>query len=76
MTMKPIDTNRASTFLLLAALSWAMAVAAAEAPRPVGVVSHVKVLSDKVQDVSSLEAWKRILPHHLRRAPHHEGNPP
>jgi len=25
----------------------------------VGVVSHVKVLSDKVPDVSSLEAWKR-----------------
>jgi hypothetical protein len=24
-----------------------------------GVVSHVKVLSDKVEDVSSLEAWKR-----------------
>jgi hypothetical protein len=27
--------------------------------RPVGVVSHVKVLSDKVRDVSSMEAWKR-----------------
>ncbi|MBM4042306.1 MAG: hypothetical protein FJ290_27750, partial [Planctomycetes bacterium] len=26
---------------------------------PVGVVSHVKVLSDKVEDVSSLEAWKK-----------------
>ena len=26
---------------------------------PVGVVSHVKVTSDKVQDVSSLEAWKK-----------------
>jgi hypothetical protein len=25
----------------------------------VGVVSHVKVLSDKVEDVSSLEAWKK-----------------
>ena len=25
----------------------------------VGVVSHVKVLSDKVRDVSSMEAWKR-----------------
>ena len=24
----------------------------------VGVVSHIKVLSDKVEDVSSLEAWK------------------
>ena len=27
--------------------------------RPPGVVSHVKVLSDKVEDVSSLEAWKQ-----------------
>jgi hypothetical protein len=26
---------------------------------PVGVVSHVKVLSDKVRDVSSMAAWKR-----------------
>jgi hypothetical protein len=26
---------------------------------PVGVVSHVKVLSDKVPDVSSLEAWRK-----------------
>ena len=29
------------------------------ADKPVGVVSHVKVLSDKVPDVSSLEAWKK-----------------
>ena len=26
--------------------------------QPIGVVSHVKVLSDKVPDVSSMEAWK------------------
>src|SRR5205814_1196304 len=26
---------------------------------PAGVVCHVKVLSDKVEDVSSLEAWKK-----------------
>jgi hypothetical protein len=32
---------------------------ATTAADPVGVVSHVKVLSDKVLDVSSLEAWKR-----------------
>src|SRR5579862_7947078 len=25
----------------------------------VGIVSHIKVLSDKVEDVSSLEAWKK-----------------
>jgi hypothetical protein len=30
-----------------------------EGSGPVGVVSRVKVLSDKVPDVSSLEAWKR-----------------
>lgn len=29
------------------------------AARPVGIVSHVKVLSDKVPDVSSMEAWKQ-----------------
>ena len=33
-----------------------MAASAGDAPRPVGVVSHVKVLSDKVEDVSSLDA--------------------
>jgi hypothetical protein len=26
---------------------------------PVGVVSHIKVLSDRTEDVSSLEAWKK-----------------
>jgi len=40
-----------------------MAVSAPAAPPsgqpPVGIVSHVKVLSDKVEDVSSLEAWKK-----------------
>ncbi len=34
------------------------AIHAAEGP-PVGIVSHVKVLSDKVEDVSSLDAWRR-----------------
>ena len=29
------------------------------ASQPAGVVSNIKVLSDKVQDVSSLEAWKK-----------------
>jgi hypothetical protein len=32
---------------------------AEEASTTVGVVSHIKVLSDKVEDVSSLEAWKK-----------------
>src|SRR5687768_15520352 len=45
------------TLLVLAVLtSVARAAAGAEEP---GVVSHVKVLSDKAPDVSSLEAWKR-----------------
>ncbi len=36
------------------------AIATAQEPnRPVGVVAHVKVLSDKVEDVSSMEAWKK-----------------
>ena len=33
--------------------------AVAQPARTVGVVSHIKVLSNKVADVSSLEAWKR-----------------
>ncbi|MBI3921946.1 MAG: hypothetical protein HY318_11065 [Armatimonadetes bacterium] len=28
-------------------------------PRPVGIVSNLKVVSDKVEDVSSIEAWRR-----------------
>jgi len=48
-------------YLLLIALLAASAPCASAAeptPRP-GVVSHIKVLSDKVADVSSLEAWKQ-----------------
>ena len=44
--------------LSLVVLLLAMPAIAAE-PAPVGVVSHVKVVSDKVEDVSSLEAWKK-----------------
>lgn len=44
----------------LAVLAMATAAAMAQqANPPVGVVSNVKVLSDKVQDVSSLEDWKK-----------------
>ena len=32
---------------------------AAQAAQPVGVVSNIKVLSDKVPDVSSLDSWQR-----------------
>jgi len=39
---------------------WPRAARAGEgAAPPVGVVCHVKVLSDKVEDVSSLEAWRK-----------------
>jgi hypothetical protein len=45
----------------LAGLAFALGAAACrlEGAEAVGVVSHVKILSDKVPDVSSLEAWKR-----------------
>src|SRR5262249_43628809 len=42
--------------LLLAAV---LAASSARADDPAGVVCHVKVLSDKVPDVCSLDAWKR-----------------
>jgi hypothetical protein len=35
--------------------------AAAPEGAPVGVVSHIQVLSDRIPDVSSMEAWKRSL---------------
>src|SRR5690242_6945483 len=43
-------------FVLLAAAS---PLLANEDGELVGVVSHIKVLSDKVEDVSNLEAWKQ-----------------
>jgi hypothetical protein len=47
--------------LVVAALAAARTSADDPMPRPspVGVVSHIQVLSDKVPDVSSIEAWKR-----------------
>ena len=55
---------KASMFTTLFVLSLATTLVpvvcpAAEPAAQVGVVSHVKVLSDKVPDVSSLEAWKK-----------------
>src|SRR5258706_3336487 len=44
--------------LLLAVLGGLFTVDTLEAG-PRGVVGHVKVLSDKIEDVSSLEAWKK-----------------
>jgi hypothetical protein len=49
------DTMKA--IILILAASFAAAAEAAD--RPVGVVSHIKILSDHVADVSSLEAWKK-----------------
>lgn len=34
-----------------------------QTPRPTSVVGHVKVLSDKVPDISSMEAWKKSFIH-------------
>jgi hypothetical protein len=50
---------RAPLFAVLVVITISRHAAAAEPARPVGVVSHVKVVSDKVADVSSLEAWQR-----------------
>ena len=41
------------------ALLGSMNFALAAEPPTAGVVSHVKIVSDKVDDVTSLEAWKR-----------------
>lgn len=45
--------------LLAVALFVVIGLRAGEAPAKPGVVSHIKVVSDKVDDVSSLEAWKK-----------------
>ena len=45
------------TFGIIAAGVFLAGVAHGQ-PSPVGIVSHVKVVSDKVPDVSSMEAWK------------------
>lgn len=56
----PKSSNHFRLALITAAgalLAFSPAVSAD--PSQVGIVSHVKVLSDKVADVSSLEAWKK-----------------
>ena len=50
-----IQTVRLTAACILAA-PFSYTCFAAERP---GVVSHVKVVSDKVEDVSSLDAWKK-----------------
>jgi hypothetical protein len=47
-----------AALLLAAGILLGARPAAAAGPGPVGVVSRVKVVSDKVEDVSSLEAWQ------------------
>jgi len=56
--MRPHPSPWSIALCLALVLALPTAVAAAPAPAP-GVVSHVKVLSDKVPDVSSLDAWKQ-----------------
>jgi len=46
--------------VIAAAAAWMLgSLSAGEATGPVGIVPYVKVVSDKVEDVSSLEAWKK-----------------
>ncbi|MFB3892821.1 MAG: hypothetical protein ACE15C_12440 [Phycisphaerae bacterium] len=51
-------STRAVLAALIVTLLGAAQIAAAQATSQPAVVSNIKVLSDKVQDVSSLEAWK------------------
>ena len=44
---------------LTCTFAWSAAPAAEKPSQPVGVVSHILVLSDKCQDVSSPAAWKK-----------------
>jgi hypothetical protein len=58
--MRPVCRLLALAAVLAAGAVFSAYAGGAEASaQPVGVVSHVKVLSDKVQDVSSMEAWKK-----------------
>src|SRR5438876_12144736 len=54
-TMRQILFHSLVSLLLLAPT----AVAAPPEVSPAGVVCHIQVLSDKVPDVSSLDAWKK-----------------
>ncbi|MGO8929129.1 MAG: hypothetical protein ACLQU3_19855 [Limisphaerales bacterium] len=63
----PASPYRSAATGLLALLVWAGQASCASGqehkedapPAGPGIVSHIKVLSDKVADVSSLEAWKK-----------------
>jgi hypothetical protein len=53
----PLAARRA--VLVAAAVASCLGGLASARAQGVGVVSHVKVVSDKVEDVSSLDSWKR-----------------
>ena len=57
--------HRTLTSVLVASIVAAMVASVASAQnaatQPVGIVSQIKVLSDKTPDISSLEAWKKSL---------------
>lgn len=57
--MKTLDRALICAMLCAASLLFTHSASAANEKQPVGVVSHVKVLSDAVADVSSMEAWKK-----------------
>jgi hypothetical protein len=54
-----IQARGFSVWALLVWVSLLMCSAAAESSNPPGVVCHVKVVSDKVADVSSFAQWKK-----------------
>ena len=55
---RPTRTGAFAAVVCVLTLSASPTVAAEPASKQVGVVSHVKVVSDKVKDVSSYDAWK------------------
>ncbi|MGA2617585.1 MAG: hypothetical protein ABSF26_08255 [Thermoguttaceae bacterium] len=57
--LNKLQVQKALLSVALVALGLPGASLYAEDAAQVGVVSHVKVLSDKVEDVSSPEAWRR-----------------
>src|SRR5262245_28026600 len=58
----PVLDRRARTghfFLAIASILLPSGTSALQAQTAAGVVSHVKVVSDKVEDVASLDDWKQ-----------------
>jgi hypothetical protein len=59
VTLQQLLPRRNATMFSSLTLLCTLALLAADPAQPAGVVSHVKVLSDKVPDVSNLEAWRK-----------------